>query len=76
MNQMNEFHNTGWDPYQQLMENQHNVQQLIIGHNNNQALLADLVEQHRQMITLIKSTKIQYELLRNEVNLLRQQNSQ
>ena len=73
---MNDFHNTGWDPYQELQVAKHNIGQLIIGHNNNQNLMNDLVEQHRQLVGLIKSTRVQLDLLRNEVNILREQKTQ
>ena len=73
---MNDFHNTGWDPYQELQVAKHNIGQLIIGHNNNQNLMNDLVEQHRQLIDLVKSTRLQVDLLRNEVNMLRAQKTQ
>jgi hypothetical protein len=73
---MNDFHNTGWDPYQELQIAKHNIGQLIVGHNNNQNLMNDLVEQHRQLIDLVKSTRLQVDLLRNEVNMLRAQKTQ
>ena len=73
---MDDFHNTGWDPYQELQVAKHNIGQLIIGHNNNQNLMNDLVEQHRQLIDLVKSTRLQVDLLRNEVNMLRAQKTQ
>jgi hypothetical protein len=73
---MNDFHNTGFDPYQELLSAKHNIGQLIMGHNHNQNLMADLVEQHRQMVELVKSTRLQLDLLRNEVNILRQQKTQ
>jgi hypothetical protein len=73
---MNEDFNTGFDPYQELLNARHNIAQLIIGHNHNQNLMADLVEQHRQMVDLVKSTRLQLELLRNEVNVLRHQKTQ
>jgi hypothetical protein len=73
---MNDFHNTGWDPYQELQIAKHNIGQLIVGHNNNQNLMNDLVEQHRQLIDLVKSTRLQVDLLRNEVNILRAQKTQ
>jgi hypothetical protein len=73
---MDNFHNTGWDPHQELLTAKHNIGQLIIGHNNNQNLMADLVEQHRQLVALVKSTKHQLDLLRHEVNVLRAQKSQ
>lgn len=73
---MSDFHNTGWDPHQELINAKHNIGLLINGHNNNQALMADLVEQHRQLIGLVKSTRMQLDLLRNEVNILRAQKTQ
>jgi len=73
---MNDFHNTGWDPYQELVNAKHNIGQLIIGHNNNQTLMNDLVDQHRQLVQLVKSTKHQLDLLRHEVNVLREQKTQ
>lgn len=73
---MNEFHNTGWDPHQELLNAKHNIGQLIIGHNNNQNLMNDLVEQHQQLINLVKSTRLQLDLLRNEVKILREQKTQ
>jgi len=73
---MNDFHNTGWDPYQELQVAKHNIGQLIVGHNNNQALMSDLVEQHRQLVDLVKSTRFQVELLRDEIKQLRQQKTQ
>ncbi len=73
---MNDFHNTGWDPHQELINAKHNIGQLIVGHNNNQALMSDLVEQHRQLVDLVKSTRFQVELLRDEIKQLRQQKTQ
>ena len=73
---MDDFHNTGWDPHQELVNAKHNIGQLILGHNNNQVIMNDLVEQHRQLVGLLKSTRLQVDLLRNEVNQLRHQKTQ
>lgn len=70
------FHNTGWDPLTELETHRHNISQLIIGHNRNQELIRDLVEQHHQLVQLLKATRHQVDLLRHEVNELRGQNNQ
>jgi hypothetical protein len=73
---MSEFHHTGWDPYQELQVAKYNIGELIKAHNNTQALLNDLVDQHRQLIAVSKSTRQQLDLLRIEVNTIRQQTGQ
>ena len=70
------FHDTGWDPLIELETHRHNIGQLIVGHNRNQELIRDLVDQHHQLVQLVKATRHQVDLLRHEVNELRQQNNQ
>ena len=72
---MSDFHNTGWDPYQELQVAKHNIGELIRAHNTTQTLLNDLVEQHRQLIAVNTRTRQQLDLLRNEMAILRQQNN-
>lgn len=64
-----------YDPYQELenaklelLRQQTTIRQLCIAHNQNQELIADLVQQHSQAINLIKSTRHQVVLLRQEIN--------
>jgi hypothetical protein len=67
--------NADFDPYLELQEakvelmrQQNTLRQLCIAHNHNQAMMADLVQQHSQAVELIKSTRHQMVLLRNELN--------
>jgi hypothetical protein len=72
---MRDDFDTGWDPYQELQVAKHNIGELIKAHNNTQNILNDLVDQHRQLIAVSKTTRQQLDLLRIEVNTIRQQNN-
>jgi len=75
--------NPNFDPYLELQEtklevirHQNTIKQLIVGHNHSQELIRDLVEQHHQLVELVKHTRRQLDLLRQEVNLITGHNSQ
>jgi|LauGreDrversion4_1035100.scaffolds.fasta_scaffold11726_2 hypothetical protein len=52
-----DFHNTGWDPYQALNKHEHLINQLINANNSSHAMLADLIEQHRQLVQMFAETQ-------------------
>jgi len=67
-----------FDPYLELQEakveilrQQKTLRQLCIAHNHNQEMLADLVQQHDQLVNLVKSTRHQMLLMRDELNQAR-----
>jgi hypothetical protein len=71
---------SNFDPYLELQEakieilrQQKTIRQLCIANNHNQELINDVVQQHHQLIGLIKSTRHQMILMRDELNHLRQQ---
>lgn len=77
------FINPNFDPYLELQEtklevirHQNTIQQLIVGHNHNQELIRDLVQQHHQLVELVKHTRRQLDFLISEVSVLRGNNSQ
>ena len=52
-----DFMNTGWDPYQSLNKHEHLINELIKANNNGHAMLADLIEQHRQLVQMFSETQ-------------------
>lgn len=67
-----------FDPYLELQEakvellrQQRTLRQLCVAHNHNQELISDLVQQHHQLVELVKSTRHQMVLLRDELNQAR-----
>lgn len=75
---MNEF-NTGWDPYEELMQHRHNIEQLVLainqgselmkelGHryNHQQEVIQQLMFQNRKLTTDVTNLRIQVENLKN-----------
>lgn len=66
---------SNFDPYLELQEakveilrQQKTIRQLCIANNHNQELINDVVQQHHQLIGLIKSTRHQMILMRDELN--------
>lgn len=67
-----------FDPYLELQEtkvevlrHQRTIHRLTIGHNHNQQLIADLVDQNRQLLNLVKSHKYCLDAVELEVKQLR-----
>jgi hypothetical protein len=69
-----------FDPYLELQETkvellrqQRTLRQVCIAHNHNQEMLNDLVKQHEQLVNLVKSTRHQMLLMRDELNQARRE---
>ena len=72
--------NPDFDPYLELQETkvellrqQRTLRQVCIAHNHNQEMLNDLVQQHEQLVNLVKSTRHQMLLMRDELNQARRE---
>jgi len=75
---MNEF-NTGWDPYQELMQHRHNIEQLVLAINqgselmkqlgfkyqHQQEVIQQLMFQNRKLTADLANLRIQIENLKN-----------
>lgn len=66
-----------FDPYLELQEtkvevlrHQSIIRHLTIGHNHNQQLIADLVDQNRQLVKLVATSKYQLDELEQLVKSL------
>ena len=66
-----------FDPYLELQEtkvevlrHQSIIRRLTIGHNHNQQLIADLVDQNRQLVKLVATSKYQLDELEQLVKSL------
>ena len=70
-----------FDPYLELqqcknevMRQKNIINHLIHAHNQHDSALLDITEQHKQIVELVKQTKFQVNLMRMEINTLRNQN--
>ena len=69
-----------FDPYLELQETkvellrqQRTLRQLCIAHNHNQEIVNSLVQQHDELVNLVKSTRHQMLLMRDELNQARRE---
>ena len=69
-----------FDPYLELQQCKTEVirqkgiiNQLIHAHNQHDSMLLDITNQHKQLVELLKQTKFQVELMRMEINTIRNQ---
>lgn len=59
-----------FDPYEELLRNKHNIEQLILGLNNCSQLLNELSRQHNQLLLVNKDLQHRVQLLEMRNNSL------
>lgn len=59
-----------FDPYEELLRNKHNIEQLIIGLNHCSQMLNELSIQHNQLILVNKDLQQRVQLLEMRNNSL------
>lgn len=62
-----------FDPYAQLVSNSDSITQLALAYNQMQAIVADLTQQHNQLVHHVKVMKNQVYQLNNQVARLNEQ---
>lgn len=65
---MNEYWNTGWDPYEALRTAEHNVHQLILAVNNGTEVMKDLANKYNHQQEVIQQLMFQNRKLTGQVN--------
>ena len=83
---MSDFHNTGWDPHQELIKCVHNVGQLALATQSNsknvkelinnsqqqQQVIEQLMFQNRKLNETLTNQRITLELIKGQVEELKQ----
>jgi hypothetical protein len=81
---MSEFHHTGWDPHQELLNCVHNIGQLVLAVQNGSEIMKELVNknthqqqvieqlmfQNRKLNEILTSQRITLELVQRQVQEL------
>lgn len=77
---MDDFHNTGWDPHQELITAVHNIGQLALATQSNSKNVKELINNSQQQQQVIEQLMFQsrrlnhlIEIQRIEINRLREQ---
>jgi hypothetical protein len=77
---MDDFHNTGWDPHQELITAVHNIGQLALATQSNGKNVKELINNYQQQQQVIEQLMFQsrrlnhlLEIQRIEINRLREQ---
>jgi hypothetical protein len=83
---MDDFHNTGWDPHQELLTCVHNIGQLVLAvqngseimkelankYNHQQQVVEQLMFQNRKLTETLTNQRITLELLQRQVQELKE----
>ena len=77
---MNEFHNTGWDPHQELITCVHNIGQLVLAVQNGSEIMKELANKYQHQQGVIEQLMFQnrklnqlLEIQRIEMTRIREQ---
>ena len=77
---MDNFHNTGWDPHQELITCVHNISQLVLAVQNGSEIMKELANKYTHQQQVIEQLMFQnrrlnqlLEIQRIEMNRIREQ---
>ena len=62
--------NTDWDPYQTLINCQHNIQQCVTAINNASDLVQEVVNKHNYQQAQIKQLAIENHRLKDQIRII------
>ena len=65
---MDDFHHTGWDPYQSLLQCENNVQQCALAINRGSQITKDIIDKTRHQQEVIEQLIFQNNKLRTQVD--------